>query len=67
MLFQEVGTGSLQDAGKASLLWEEEAATRCLFVSLYLEGTGSLIQWETSRSAQRTEVPEAGLCLSPSL
>ena len=32
-----------------------------------LEGRCSLIQRETSRSAQRTEVPEAGPCISPSL
>ena len=43
-----------------SLLRGEEAATRRVFGSLYLEGTGSFIQWKTSRSDQRTEVPEAG-------
>ena len=37
-----------------------------VFASLYLEGTGVLIQLKTSRSAQRTKVAEAGPCISPS-
>ena len=53
--------------GKCASFGKEEAVTRRVFASLYLEGTGLLIQWETSRSAQRTEVSEAGLCISPSL
>ena len=64
----------MQDSGKVSLLrgkqasfGEEEAATRRVFASLYLEGIVWLIQQETSRSAQRTEVPEAGACIAPSL
>ena len=30
-----------------------------MFVSLYLEGTGSLLTRETSRYAQRTEIPQS--------
>ena len=52
--------------GKKDFFGEEEATTGGVFASLYLEGTGLLIQLKTSRSAQRTEVAEAGPCISPS-
>ena len=66
-LFLEAGTGSTQHWGKRAFFGEEEAATWHVFVSLYLQGIGLLIKLKTSRSAQRTEVPETGPCISPSL
>ena len=53
--------------GKESLLWGRIGGQLFGVVNLYLEGTGSLIQRETSRSAQRTKVAEAGRCIFPSL
>ena len=53
--------------GKKDFFGEEEATTGGVFASLYLEGTRLLIQLKTSRSAQRTEVAEAGRCIFPSL
>lgn len=50
--------------GKKDFFGEEEATTGGVFASLYLEGTRLLIQLKTSRSAQRTEVPETGPCIS---
>ena len=54
-LYHEAGTGSHRMRGKRASFREEEAATWCVFASLCLEGTVSLIQQETSRSAQSTE------------
>ena len=62
-----LGQGVRSMWGKKDFFGEEEATTRRVFASLYLEGTGLLIQLKTSRSAQRTEVPETGPCISPSL
>ena len=64
---RSLGQGVRRMWGKRASFGEEKAATLRVFASLYLEGTGSHIQRETSRSAQRTEVPEAWLCISPSL
>ena len=46
---------------------EEEAANRPVLGSLYLEGTGYLLQQENLRSAQGTEKPELGSKFSPVL
>ena len=53
--------------GERKLLRGRRGNTGGVFASLYLEGTGLLIQLKTSRSAQRTEVPETGPCIFPSL
>ena len=66
-LSRRLGQGVCRMQGKGSSFGEEEAATWRAFASLYLEGTGSHIQWETSRSAQKTKVPEARPCIFPSL
>ena len=57
---KEPGTGNSHSAGKASLLWERrESKPRCVCQPPF-EARGSLIQQETSRSAQRTEVLVTG-------
>ena len=66
-LFQEAGTGCSQDAGKASLLRGRRGSHPACVCKPLFGRNRLVIQWETSRSAERTEVSESGLCTSPSL
>ena len=59
--------GDLRMWGKRESFGEEKGASWRVFASFYWEGTVTLTQWKTSRSAQRTEDPEAGPCISLSL
>ena len=54
----------LQEAGKVIFLKEGKASTESVFSGLYLAATVSLLRYQTSRPALRTQIPESGPCVS---
>ena len=63
-LSSSVGLSARRRLGKLSSFEKGEASTESVFSGLYLAATVSLLRYQTSRPALRTQIPESGPCVS---